>query len=552
MRAIFLLLLLSAGSVFGATAAPVPADALALQQQVDVLIQPGSAQVRGARIVWAAWIHEFYAKRSFRPAWTNVHTSQELQRAIEDSRLDGLEPGDYHLPLLQKLSAEVAAPTASDSVRAQFDVLQTDALLRLGYHLSFGKVDPESFDAQWNYGRTLGSLDVVEEIEAALAADNIYARIEALKPTHRFYLTLKTELQRYRTAAAAGDPAPLPQGAVIKPGGSDSRVPALRARLVSSGDLSSLALTATPAVYDAVLESAVRRYQERMGLTADGAVGARTIEELNVPMANRIKQLRVNLDRGRILLQDLPPQFVVVNIAGYFIYVMRGEEVIWSSRVQVGKPYRRTPIFRSEINYLVWNPTWTVPPGIIQNDILPAARRDPSSITRRGLNVLDRNGEKVDPGEIDWARYKSGNIPYTLRQEPGPENALGRVKFMFPNSYSVYLHDTPSKSLFDASDRSFSSGCVRVERPFELAMLLLNDPQQWNESSIAQTLKTERLQNVTLKSKMPILLAYWTAWVDAQGKVNFRRDIYGQDALWAAGLDAEFRVRKRPLVDAAS
>lgn len=450
---------------------------------------------------------------------------------------------------MQQLSAEVAAPTANDSVRAQFDVLQTDAVLRLGYHLMFGKVDPESFDAQWNYGRTLGSLDVAEEIEAALAADDIYARIEALKPTHRFYVTLKAELQRYRAAAAAGNPAPLAQGATLKPGASDARIPALRARLVASGDLAASSPIQAPESYDAVLETAVRRYQERMGLAADGAVGARTIEELNVPIANRIEQLRVNLDRGRILLQDLPPQFVVVNIAGYFIYVVRGEEVVWSSRVQVGKPYRRTPIFRSEINYLVWNPTWTVPPGIIWNDILPAARRDPNSITRRGLSVLDRNGQKVDPGEVDWAKYRSGNIPYTLRQEPGPDNALGRVKFMFPNSYSVYLHDTPSKSLFDAPDRSFSSGCVRVERPLELAMLLLNDPQQWNEASMAQTLKTGRLQNVTLKKKMPILLAYWTAWVDAQGRVNFRRDIYGQDALWAAGLNAEFRIRKRPLVD---
>lgn len=549
MRIIFLLLLLSAGSVCAATTTSTPAAAVALQQQVDVLIQPDSARVRGARIVWAAWIHEFYAKRSFRPAWTNAHASQELRRAIEDSRLDGLDPADYHLPLLQQLSAEAAAPTASDAVRAQFDVLQTDAVLRLGYHLMFGKVDPESFDAQWNYGRTLGSLDVAEEIEAALAADDIYARIEALKPTHRFYVSLKAELQRYRAAAAAGNPAPLPQGATLKPGVSDMRIPALRARLVASGDMAAASPVAAPEVYDAVLETAVRRYQERMGLAADGAVGARTVEELNVPLANRIEQLRVNLDRGRILLQDLPPQFVVVNIAGYFIYVIRGEEVVWSSRVQVGKPYRRTPIFRSEINYLVWNPTWTVPPGIILNDILPAARRDPNSITRRGLKVLDRNGAEVDPGAIDWAKYRSGNIPYTLRQEPGADNALGRVKFMFPNSHSVYLHDTPSKSLFDASERSFSSGCVRVERPFELAMFLLNDPQQWNEASIAQTLKTGRLQNVTLKKKMPILLAYWTAWVDAQGRVNFRRDVYGQDAQWAAGLNAEFRVRKRPLAD---
>ena len=179
-----------------------------------------------------------------------------------------------------------------------------------------------------------------------------------------------------------------------------------------------------------------------------------------------------------------------------------------------------------------------------RKDILPAARKDPASITRRSLRVLDASGNEVDPASVDWSKFKSGNIPYTLRQDPGPKNALGRVKFMFPNSYSVYLHDTPSTDKFEASDRAFSSGCVRVERPLELAELLLGDPAKWNAEAVRRTVDSVVTQPVTLPHKVPVLLAYWTSWVDTKGRVNFRRDVYGQDAQWATGLAQSYSARK--------
>lgn len=518
----------------------------AIAAELDALMHPEVTTVRGARIALAERIREFYSRRAFRPAWTHAGTTQQLLRALADSYKEGLDPADYHLPLLEQLASQVAAPGATHALRAQYDVLLTDALLRLGYHLSFGKVDAESFDAQWNYGRTLAAMDVSKEIEDAIASDDVYQRIEALKPTHYLYVQLKRELARYRDIEATGDRSTVPAGPTLKSGASDPRVPVLRARLIESGDLEPTLAGDSP-VYDPALEAAMKKFQQRTGLAPDGAVGAASVAELNVPIKDRIRQLRVNLDRGRVLLQDLPNEFVVVNIAGYTVYFVRGEQIVWNARAQVGKTYRRTPIFRSEINYLVWNPTWTVPPGIIKNDILPAARRDPSSITRRKLKVLDASGREVNPASVDWSRYSSGHIPYTLRQDPGPANALGRVKFMFPNPYLVYLHDTPSQALFDASERAFSSGCVRVERAFELAELLLDDPQKWNRASIDRVLASPQLQNVTLKKKVPVLLAYWTAWVDPQGLMNFRHDVYGQDAKWAAGLDAEFKVRARPL-----
>jgi murein L,D-transpeptidase YcbB/YkuD len=534
-----LLALLAAASVFIGLA---HAQSMELQTQVEALVESGPSEILGARIAHPKLIHAFYSQRAFRPAWT-AKTAGELLRAVVDSEADGLDPSDYHLTVLRQLGAPAAGGSnASGFSVAAYEILHTDALLRLADHLSYGKVDPTSFDPHWNYGRMVEITDVPQRIENALASGDLHAEIEKLKPAHRMYQTLKQELARFRLAAARPDRVTIAAGKAIEPDAHDERVLPLRQRLSMSGDLAATEAN-TSDLYDATLQAAVRRYQERMGLAADGKLGAGTIKELNVPLEERINQLRVNLDRGRVLLQDLPQEFVVVNIASYWIYYMRGQEVVWSARAQVGKTYRQTPMFRSAINYLVFNPTWTVPPGIIRNDILPAAKKDPASITRRNLNVLDASGNKIDPASVDWSKYKSGNIPYTLRQEPGPKNALGRVKFMFPNSYSVYLHDTPSSSLFESPDRAFSSGCVRVERPLELAALLLANPTAWNPDTIARTIQAGRTQNVTLTSKVPVLLAYWTAWVDQEGRVNFRRDVYGQDAKWLAGLARAYATK---------
>ncbi len=518
-------------------APPAPASS-ELQTQVEALLESGPFEIHGAHIAYPSVIYEFYAQRGFQPAWANERTASELRRALKDSEADGLDPRDYHLPVLEELAA-------TGDAGAAYEILHTDALLRIADHLLFGKVDAATFDARWNYTRNPIGIDIPQRIERALASDDIYAEIEKLKPTHPMYLSLKQELARYRQAAAGTERVTIAQGKSIEPDTHDERVLALRMRLSASGDLDA-AQDSESDLYDATVQAAMRRFQERMGLVVDGKLDARMITELNVPLDERITQLLVNLDRGRVLLHDLPDEFVVVNIAAYSIYLVRGQEIVWNARVQVGKTYRRTPMFRSDIDYLVLNPTWTVPPGIIRNDILPDARRDPESITRRGLDVLDANGNKVDPASINWSKFKSGNIPYTLRQEPGPKNALGRVKIMFPNSYSVYLHDTPSQSKFEETDRAFSSGCVRVERPLELAELLLADPEAWSTARIEQAVDAGSTLNVTLPNKVPVLLAYWTAWVDPQGRVNFRRDVYGQDAQWAAGLARPYTARALP------
>lgn len=521
----------------------------AIEARVGTLVGSGELRIQNEDIASVAVIADFYTRRQFAPAWNDPAKAAALLRAVRDSFDDGLDPADYHYSALARVSPLLVSPSTTDFERADFDVLMTDALVRLGYHLWFGKVDPERFDPKWNMSRTLPNLDPAAAIEKVLAAPDLYVAIENEKPKHTLYVGLKRELARYRRIALAGGWPDVATGPKLEPGASDARVPTLRQRLVASGDIDAAyvgTLTATDITYDPLIVDGLKRFQTRLGLTADGVLGPGTLRELNVSVEERIRQLRINLDRGRVLLFDLPQQFVVVNIAGAHVYYVRGNDVVYSGRAQVGKPYRETPEYRSDITYLVFNPTWTVPPGIIRNDILPAARRDPASITRKGLNVLTPAGAVLNPASIDWSRFNSGHIPYTLRQEPGPDNALGRVKFMFPNPYSVYLHDTPSRALFDNESRTTSSGCVRVERPLELARLLLDDAAKWDDAAIQRSLAAGKTQNVTLSKRVPVLLAYWTAWVDEQG-VNFRRDVYGRDAKWAAALDERFAFRKRPL-----
>jgi murein L,D-transpeptidase YcbB/YkuD len=292
--------------------------------------------------------------------------------------------------------------------------------------------------------------------------------------------------------------------------------------------------------YEGEIVAGVRRFQERHGLAADGAVGPATLAALNVPVEARIEQIRVNLERTRWIMGDVAEDFIVVNIAGFRLYLVRGGEPVWTTRVQVGQPYRRTPVFVATLTYLVLNPTWTVPPTILRRDILPAVRDDVGYLAARGIDVVDDSGMIVDAATVDWS---SPSFPYLLVQRPGPDNALGRVKFMFPNEHFVYLHDTPRRDLFDRESRAFSSGCIRVEHPLDLAGQLLGEG--WSQERIDAVLAAGRMQTVFLDDPIPVLLLYWTAEVDAAGRVVFHPDVYARDADVALGLAGPFRASVR-------
>ena len=313
------------------------------------------------------------------------------------------------------------------------------------------------------------------------------------------------------------------------------RVPALRARLRASGDLDD-----SPAddenLYDAPLAGAVRAFQARHLLAVDGVTGIRTQAALNVPVSQRIDQIRVNLERARWLLHDLPPTYVLVDIAGFEVrYVRDGVELL-RSRATVGRTYRKTPVFRSSISHLEFNPAWTVPPTILEHDVLPAIRRDPGYLARRDMRVLTMDGHEVDPGTIDWNHYRGRNFPWLIRQAPGPHNSLGQIKFTFPNAYMVYLHDTPERALFARPERTFSSGCIRVEQARQLARLLL-EVEGHDAPHVEALFDDVRTRRVNLANPVPILLYYWTVTVAKDATVIFKRDIYDRDAALLAALD---------------
>ena len=288
--------------------------------------------------------------------------------------------------------------------------------------------------------------------------------------------------------------------------------------------------------YDETLTAAVTRFQREQYLQPDGAIGPATLAALNISTATRIDQLRVNLERGRWLLHDVPENFLLVDVAGYKVSYFKAGEVIWRSRVQVGKPYRSTPIFKSKINYITLNPTWMVPPTILRNDILPKVRSDAGYLARNNIRVLNTSGQIIAATQVDWNR--PGNV--VLRQDAGSASALGLAAIRFPNDYAVYLHDTPHQELFGQSQRAFSSGCIRVERALELVKLLLADTSAWDGAAIDAALAAGTTRNASLSSPIPILLAYWTVDVSDDGHLAFKPDIYNRDRKLLNALDTPY------------
>jgi murein L,D-transpeptidase YcbB/YkuD len=490
---------------------------------------------------------EFYERRNFRLAWTNPDTVRQLIDAIKNSDKEGLNPNDYHLTQIQHFRSEIDANSKTNpEVLVDFDLILTDSLLRLGYNIIFGKVDPEALDANWNLAKEIRGRDPAAVIEEAIKTNSIAQTITDLIPDHFFYTRLKSALTEYRIIKEHGGWKPVPEGPTLKKGMSDQRVIQLRRRLSVTGDLQDKSLDSD--VFDDALEKAVIRFQKRHYLTADGVAGKQTLEAMNVPVEKRIDQIRVNLERARWVLHEIKGDFVLADIAGFTVFYVQDGDIFWRSRVQVGKPYRKTPVFKSKIKYLVLNPTWTVPPGILYKDLLPAVKKDPNYLRKKNINVIGQNGKIVNQDSIDWSRYRKGNFPYTLRQEPGPTNALGRIKFIFPNKHFVYLHDTPSKSLFGRTDRAFSSGCIRVQRPFELAELLLNDKTNWSREKIMKVIESKETKTVFLPEPVPVILLYWTVSFDENNTIQFKKDVYGRDDAVLKALEGAFKIRKRPVL----
>jgi murein L,D-transpeptidase YcbB/YkuD len=509
-----------------------------LRDRIDMLLSTQEATVDGAPIAAIALGEELYARRNYEPAWTDREMVQQLFDQVLLSVEHGLNPDDFHAKQLG-MRLNQGSRSNDPMFRANTEILCTDALARLAITLQFGKLDPNALDPKWNFSRQIIRQDPLTYFNQVLETKTVAITLATLGPQNHYYRLFQKGLKEYRSIMAAGGWPTVSAGPVLKEGSNGARVAELRRRLRITRDLTGQD-PADAEVFDTNLEDAIKHFQMRHGIDADGKAGPGTIEVLNVPVETRVNQFRASLERMRWVFRDLPDKFLIVDVAGFNAYLMADGEEIWKTRVQVGKPYHATPIFKDSMRYVDFNPTWTIPPGILRKETLPRVRRDPQYLSRNNMSVVTTSGKIVDPSTIDWAATTK-SFPYMIRQEPGPHNALGRVKFMFPNKYMVYLHDTPSKGLFARTERAFSHGCIRTQNPFDLAEILLED-QGWDRAKIDQVIESRKTTRVNLSEPLTVMLLYWTAEVADDGTVHFRKDVYNRDAPIIKGLDEPFRV----------
>ena len=515
------------------TATPVRAQSAIAEQlkaEIALIERSGKLHIAGQNLRVSPLVRTIYSRTDFQPLWSDS-SAQRLLNVIRAIDEDGLRPEHYSLAALEDHTA------SGGMSAAELDLLRTEALIRVAYDLKRGKVDGIRSVPWTDYDGQLLSSDPAGDVIRLIQSRNLVDDVRGLRPTHFVYRGLVRALAHLRAIQRAGGWPAMPVGPALRPDSTDARVPLLRHRLILEGDLSSVAPVNRTLVFDPELQNALKRYQHRHGLNPDAVLGASTLAQLNLPVAARIDQVRLNLERARWVTQDLPASFIAVNVAGAMVYFVRDSNVVFETRAVVGKTYTATPVFRATLQSIELNPTWTVPPGIV-SEILNAIRRNPAYLREQNIRVLTRGGTEVDRTRIDYASYTGRSFPYVFRQEPGVLNPLGQIKLLFPNRYNVYLHDTPSRSLFDREQRVFSHGCIRVQDPIRLAELVLNDSVRWSQAALRREIGKGVLQRIPVSTKLPVLILYWTASADLHGELHFYHDVYGRDARLLRALDS--------------
>ncbi len=466
----------------------------------------------------------WYDERDYEPLWIKngkaTNAAKEVVFVLLNAHEDGLIPKEYTPDdLFPKLQQDAEAGLAD------FEVSLSNAVALYGQHLRRGRVSPNDVNRELVlYPEDIAADVLLQQI--ADADDPVDALLGFAPQTDR-YDRLRNHLKHLTVVKASGGWTQVPEGKALKPGMTDERVPALRQRLIEARDLAKDAHSGD--VYDGELVTALQRFQTRMGIEADGVIGPATLAQINTSVDERIRQVKLNLERRRWMQADFGDPHVFVNLADQVVKYVKDGKTRFADVTQVGAPYHRTPVFSDEMEYLEFNPYWNVPYSIATKEYLPKLKANAYALESQNIRPLI-NGQLVNPGTVPWQTYSRQNFPVRLRQDSGPKNALGQVKFMFPNEFNIYLHDTPSKSKFDATSRFFSHGCIRVQNPMKLAEVILAD-QGISREEIDKIVRSGKRRIVTLENPLPVHIVYLTAWVNKDGSVHYRPDVYGRDAV---------------------
>ncbi len=469
----------------------------------------------------------FYQARGVASAWGHDETYQALRRALLGLSRHGLQGAEYHFEELLYFQDNLEA-------REQF---ATDAWFSAAAHMLYGKLDPKTYEPDWTaIGR---KADLAAMLTQALATNTIEQSLEQLAPKQAGYKSLLSEFETLKLKASETITA-VPAGAALKLNMTGARVTALQTRLVELRLIDASQISGT---FDEVTDLAVKTFQMDQDLDVDGIAGAATIAALGRGPSEKINQLRVNLERWRWLPDDLGRRHVRANIAGFNLSTWENGARVRTHLMIIGKAYRKTPVFSDEIEYAVFNPWWETPASLARLDKLPAFKRDPGAVERLGFQVLDKSGNVVAPSTINWAEISTANMPYRLRQKPGPLNALGQVKIIFPNVHNVYFHDTPTRDLFAQRQRAFSSGCMRTQDPVDLSKWLLAETPEWTTERVDAALATGRETRANLAQKVPVHVLYFTAVSEEDGRIRYLDDIYSRDNAVLSGLQSSASAR---------
>ncbi len=503
-----------------------------LSVETIITVESIPDEVAGYRIVASDFLSELYQTINGALIWDTQPSRQALQSAISESWKMGLQPSDFH--------SDVVFGDSLDLTPVEEDIVLSDALARLLYQLQNGKVKPEDLDQDWNYKALLDDPNAVGAVADYISRKAIDDLIADATPNDDVFRRLSDALMSYQSIAEQGGWLSVSTGKALKLGDTSKRVAQIRQRL-QAGEGYQFENIPDVNLYDEALQNAVQKFQYKHGLETDGVIGKSTIKAMNVSANDRVDQIRVNLERARWIGKSLADEtnMVIVNIASYDLMLIQDGDLSWRTDVIVGKDHRKTPIFTGKMKYAEMNPTWTIPPGILRRDILPKFREDPNYLVNKGYNLYDRDRNLVDSTQIDWGGL-NGRFPYTIVQPPSEKNALGRIKFIFPNKHSVYLHDTPGRSLFNKTARAFSSGCIRVKDPTKFAEFVLKDNKGWDIIKINQVLDSKKQTRVNLKEPLTTAILYWTVDALSEDGIRFHEDIYDRDKAVLKAINAEF------------